>query len=75
MSVRPYVCPVDRQQQQRPAGLLLRSGAGSRYRSVAAAAAAAAAAAVRAALIFWSDCNDSDNILVKFRVIIFYYMY
>ena len=70
MSVRPYVCPVDRQQQQRPAGLLLRSGAGSRYRSVAAAAAA-----VRAALIFWSDCNDSDNILVKFRVIIFYYMY
>jgi len=49
--------------------LLLRSGAGSRYRSVAAAAA------VRAALIFWSDCNDSDNILVKFRVIIFDYMY
>jgi len=71
MSVRPYVCPVDRQQQRRPAGLLLRSGAGSRYRSVAAAAAAA----VRAALIFWSDCNDSDNTLVKFRVIIFYYMY
>ena len=39
MSVRPSVCPVDRQQQRRPAGLLLRSGAGSRYRSIAAAAA------------------------------------
>jgi len=38
-SVRPSVCPVDRQQQRRPAGLLLRSGAGSRYRSIAAAAA------------------------------------
>ena len=37
LSVRPSVCPVDR--QQRPAGLLLRSGAGSRYRSIAAAAA------------------------------------
>ena len=30
-SVRLSVCPVDRQQQRRPAGLLLRSGAGSRY--------------------------------------------
>ena len=39
-SVRPSVCPVDRQQQRRPAGLLLSSGACSRYRSVAAAAAA-----------------------------------
>jgi len=33
-SVRPSVCPVDRQQQRRPAGLLL--SAGSRYRSIAA---------------------------------------
>jgi len=32
-----FVCPVDR--QRRPAGLLLRSGAGSKYRSIAAAAA------------------------------------
>jgi len=38
LSFRPSVCPVDRQQQRRPAGLLLRSGAGSRYRSMAAAA-------------------------------------
>ena len=38
--VRPSVCPVDQQQQRRrPAGLLLRSGAGSRYRSIAAGAA------------------------------------
>ena len=44
LSVRPSVCPVDRQQRRRLAGLLLRSGAGSRYRSIAAAAAAAAAA-------------------------------
>ena len=35
----PSVCPVDRQQQRRQAGLLLRSGAGSRHRSIAAAAA------------------------------------
>jgi len=34
----PSVCPVDRQQQQRLAGLPLRSGAGSRYRSTATAA-------------------------------------
>jgi len=38
-SVRLSVCPVDRQQQRRPTGLLLRSGAGSRHRSIAAAAA------------------------------------
>jgi len=38
-SVRLSVCPDDRQQQRRPAGLLLRSGAGSRYRSIVAAAA------------------------------------
>jgi len=37
-SVRLSVCPVDRQQQRRLAGLLLRSSAGSRYRSIAAAA-------------------------------------
>ena len=37
-SVRLSVCPVDRQQQRRLAGLLLRSGAASRYRSTAAAA-------------------------------------
>ena len=28
------VCPVDRQQQRRPVGLLLRSGAGCSYRSL-----------------------------------------
>jgi len=33
MSVRPTVCPVDRQQHRRPAYLLQMSGAGSRYRS------------------------------------------
>jgi len=38
-SVRLSVCPVDRQQQRRPAGLLLRSDAGSRYRPIAAATA------------------------------------
>ena len=38
-SVRPSICPVNRQQQRRPAGLLLRSGAGSRHRSIAAAVA------------------------------------
>jgi len=39
-SVRLSVCPVDGQQQQRwSASLLLRSGAGSRYRPIAAAAA------------------------------------
>jgi len=38
LSAPPSVCSVDRQQQRRPAGLLLRSGAGSRYRSIAAAA-------------------------------------
>ena len=35
----PSFCPVDRQQQRRSAGLLLSSGAGSRYRSIAAVAA------------------------------------
>jgi len=34
LSVRPFMSPVDRQQHRRPAGLLLRSGAGSRYRSI-----------------------------------------
>jgi len=38
VSVRPSVCPVDRQQQRRLAGLLLKSSAGSRYRLIAAAA-------------------------------------
>jgi len=33
VSVHPSVCPIDRQQQRRAADLLLRSGAGSRYRS------------------------------------------
>jgi len=42
-SVRPSVGPVDQQQQRWPVGLLLKSVAGSRYRSVAAAAAAAVA--------------------------------
>ena len=37
-SVRPSVCPFDRQQQHRQADLLLRSGAGSRYRSKGASA-------------------------------------
>jgi len=37
LSVRPSVCHVGGQQRWRPAGLLLRSGAGSRYRSIAAA--------------------------------------
>jgi len=37
---RVSVCPVARHQQRRlPAGLLLTSGAGSRYRSIAGAAA------------------------------------
>ena len=36
VSVRLSVCPVDRQQQRRPAGLLMSSGAGSGYRSIAA---------------------------------------
>ena len=37
---RLSVCPVARHQQRRlPAGLLLTSGAGSRYRSIAGAAA------------------------------------
>ena len=39
MSVRPSVCPVDRQQQRRAAGLPMSVGAGSRYRSIAAGAA------------------------------------
>ena len=33
-SVRPSVCAIDRQQQRRPAGLLLRSGAGPQQISV-----------------------------------------
>jgi len=37
-SVCPSVCPVDR-QQRRPAGLLLRTDTGSRYRSTAAGVA------------------------------------
>jgi len=36
-SVCPSVCPVDQQQQQRQAGLSLRSGASSRYQLIAAA--------------------------------------
>ena len=44
--VRRSVCPVDRQQQRRAAGLLLSSGACSRYRSIAASARAAAAGSV-----------------------------
>jgi len=39
MSVRPSVCPVYRQLQQRAAGLLL--AAGRQYRSIAARRAAA----------------------------------
>jgi len=39
VSVRPSVCPVDRQQQRRAAGLPMSVGAGSRYRSIAAGAA------------------------------------
>ena len=31
-----YVCPIDRQQQRRPVGLLLSAGVYSRYRSIAA---------------------------------------
>jgi len=38
-SFRPSVCPVDRQQQRQPTGLLLRSGAGRRYQLRAAATA------------------------------------
>ena len=52
MSVRPSVCLVDRQRQRRPAGLLLRSGAGSIYRSTAAAAAR------RGPRKFWSECTE-----------------
>ena len=39
-SVRLSVCPVDRQQQQRAAGLLLSAGAGCRYQSKSAGAGA-----------------------------------
>jgi len=45
-SVRLSVCPVDRQQQLRAAGLLLSAGACSRCRSITAGARAAAASSV-----------------------------
>ena len=46
----PAVCPVDRQQQRRPAGLLLSSdAAGNGYRSIAAARATCGPRK------FWSD--------------------
>jgi len=35
VSVHPSVCPVDRQRQRSAAGLLLNTGAYSRYRSIA----------------------------------------
>jgi len=44
LSVRPSVCPIDRQQQRREAGLLLSAPAGRRYRSAAAGAGPAATA-------------------------------
>jgi len=40
VSVHPSVCPVDRQQQRRAAGLLLSAGTCSRYRSIVACAGA-----------------------------------
>ena len=41
LSVHQFVCPIDRQQQQRrPAGLLLSAGVFSRYRSIAVTPAA-----------------------------------
>jgi len=55
-SVRPSVCPVHRQQQRRAARLMLRSGAGSRYRSIAAAAAA-----TRRPRKFCSDCEEVQS--------------
>jgi len=39
-SVRPSVCHIDRQQQRRPAGLLLSAGVYGKYGSTAAAAGA-----------------------------------
>jgi len=35
-SIRQSVCPIDRQQQQQPVGLLLSDGIGSTFRSIAA---------------------------------------
>ena len=70
------VCPVDRQQQQRPAGLLLSPGTRS-YRSIAAGRRAAGA---RAALSYSTGRNDPNDsvsedrrahhrpIVVQFRV-------
>jgi len=46
-SVRPSVSPVDRQQQRRAAGLLLSSGACSRYLSIAAGVRAVGVASER----------------------------
>ena len=46
-SVRPSVCPVNRQQQRRPEGLLLTSGASlQHYRSICGSRK------------FWSDCKE-----------------
>jgi len=52
-SVRPSVCPVDRQQQRRPAGLLLRSDAGNRY--LMDGCCAAPTCGPRR---FWPDCKE-----------------
>ena len=56
--VSSFVSPVDRQQQRRPAGLLLKSGAGSRYRVIAAATAR------RAGSVNFGPTVRKSNILV-----------
>jgi len=56
------VCPIDRQQQRRLAGLLLRSGTGSRYRSIAAAAVQ------HAGHVNFGPTVRRSNILVKLQV-------
>jgi len=68
LSVRlsPSVCPVDRQQQRRAAGLLRSSDACSRYRSTAAGARAAAAGSVML-LSRGTTLNAEDWILTLTR--------
>jgi len=56
LSVRQSVCPVSLQQQRRLAGLLLSSGAGSKYRSIAAAVPRH----IRSRK-FWSDCKEVQH--------------
>ena len=56
-SVRPSVCPVDRQQQRRPAGLLLRSGAGPQQISVDSPCCRATCGPRK----FWSDYNEVQH--------------